>query len=112
MSTHNIGFYEDLTNIIVELSSNIPLISSADSHVHIFTDFTVCYSFRCSSLVTRLIDHSIFSLLDLCCSPDSLQTRAASLHNSYGHVIRMLQSYDLGHVTGFTLPLGQKHAGN
>ena len=29
MSTHNIGFYEDLTKIIFELSSNIQLISSA-----------------------------------------------------------------------------------
>ena len=30
MSTHNIGFYEDLTKIIFELSSNMHLISSAD----------------------------------------------------------------------------------
>ena len=29
MSTHNIGFHEDLTKIIFELSSNIHLISSA-----------------------------------------------------------------------------------
>ena len=29
MSTHNIGFYEDLTKIIFELSSNMRLISSA-----------------------------------------------------------------------------------
>ena len=28
MSTHNIGFYEDLTKIIFELSSNTHLISS------------------------------------------------------------------------------------
>ena len=34
MSTHNIGFYEDLTKIIFELSSNMHLISSAvcDNH--------------------------------------------------------------------------------
>ena len=31
MSTHNIGFYEDLTKIIFELSSNTHLISSADT---------------------------------------------------------------------------------
>ena len=31
MSTHNIGFYEDLTKIIFELSSNTHLISSAAS---------------------------------------------------------------------------------
>ena len=30
MSTHNIGFYEDLTKIIFELSSNMHLISAAD----------------------------------------------------------------------------------
>ena len=30
MSTHNMGFYEDLTKIIFELSSNTHLISSAD----------------------------------------------------------------------------------
>ena len=30
MSTHNNGFYEDLTKIIFELSSNMHLISSAD----------------------------------------------------------------------------------
>ena len=29
MSTHTIGFYEDLTKIIFELSSNTHLISSA-----------------------------------------------------------------------------------
>ena len=29
MCTHNIGFYEDLTKIIFELSSNMHLISSA-----------------------------------------------------------------------------------
>ena len=30
MSTHNIGFYEDLTKIIFELSSNTHLISFAE----------------------------------------------------------------------------------
>ena len=30
MSTHNIAFYEDLTKIIFELSSNMHLISSAE----------------------------------------------------------------------------------
>ena len=30
MSTHNIGFYEELTKIIFELSSNTHLISSAE----------------------------------------------------------------------------------
>ena len=31
MSTHNIGFYEYLTKIIFQLSSNTHLISSANS---------------------------------------------------------------------------------
>ena len=30
MSTHNIGFYEDLTKIIFQISSNMHLISSSD----------------------------------------------------------------------------------
>ena len=30
MSTHNIGFYEEISKIILELSSNMHLISSAD----------------------------------------------------------------------------------
>ena len=33
MSTHNIGFYEDLTKIIFELSSNMHLISSAAGYL-------------------------------------------------------------------------------
>ena len=33
MSTHNIGFYEDLTKIIFELSSNMHLISSAETYI-------------------------------------------------------------------------------
>ena len=33
MSTHNIGFYEDLTKIIFELSSNTHLISSAAGYI-------------------------------------------------------------------------------
>ena len=32
MSTHNIGFYEDLTKIIFQLSSNSHLISSSVYH--------------------------------------------------------------------------------
>ena len=31
MSTHNLGFYEDLTKIIIQLSSNTYLIYSADN---------------------------------------------------------------------------------
>ena len=34
MSTHNIDFYEDLTKIIFELSSNTHLISSADNFAY------------------------------------------------------------------------------
>ena len=45
MSTHNIGFYEDLTKIIFELSSNTHLISSAGT-------FIVCYPDRIIHLVS------------------------------------------------------------
>ena len=38
MSTHNIGFNEDLTKIIFELSSNMHLISFAES-VKLFKSF-------------------------------------------------------------------------
>ena len=31
MSTHNIGFYEEISKIITQLSSNMHLISSADT---------------------------------------------------------------------------------
>ena len=35
MSTHNIGFYEDLTKIIFQLSLNTHLISSSDASLQI-----------------------------------------------------------------------------
>ena len=39
MSTHNIGFYEDLTKIIFELSTNTHLISSAEgNHLYCFCE--------------------------------------------------------------------------
>ena len=54
MSTHNIGFYEDLTKIIFQLSSNKHLISS---HIHVI--------FSCIYIVT--------SALSLCLAePDML----------------------------------------
>ena len=34
MSTHNIGFYEDLTKIIFQLSSNTHLISSSAININ------------------------------------------------------------------------------
>ena len=36
MSTHNIGFYEEISKIIFELSSNTHIISSADANEIIF----------------------------------------------------------------------------
>ena len=33
MSTHNIGFYEEMTNIIFKLSSNMHLIASSVKHI-------------------------------------------------------------------------------
>ena len=41
MSTHNIGFYDDLTKIIFELSSNTHLISSADYFSRNKKDITI-----------------------------------------------------------------------
>ena len=35
MSTHNIRFYEELTKIILQLSSNTPFICSTVLHVHV-----------------------------------------------------------------------------
>ena len=40
MSTHNIGFYKDLTKIIFQLSSNTQLISSADHNINTPVQFT------------------------------------------------------------------------
>ena len=43
MSTHNIGFYEDLTKIIFKLSSNTHLISSsASAQIHVASDQRCC----------------------------------------------------------------------
>ena len=53
MSTHNIGFYEDLTKIIYELSSNTHLISSAVSRHNNF--FFVCRNIKNKFLDTFII---------------------------------------------------------
>ena len=45
MSTHNIGFYEDLTKIIFELSSNTHRISSADNRLGHLSEWAY-YDFR------------------------------------------------------------------
>ena len=47
MSTHNIGFYEDLTKIIFELSSNTHLISSAGCLVFSFYNRKLQNFIRC-----------------------------------------------------------------
>ena len=54
MSTHNIGFYEDLTKIIIELSSNTHLISSAG-----YNEAEVYPEYTCRSLesYTKKKDH-------------------------------------------------------
>ena len=60
MSTHNIGFYEDLTKIIFELSSNTHLISSAEIEgsllkpVQFFFFFTLGESVQFGSVVKPL----------------------------------------------------------
>ena len=49
MSTHNIGFYEDLTKNTFELSSNTHLVSSAELHL-----FVVLYSTKESIFTIEL----------------------------------------------------------
>ena len=51
MSTHNIGFYEDLTKIIFELSSNTHLISSTVLIEHFNSIFEHCCEKICHSFV-------------------------------------------------------------
>ena len=54
MSTHNIGFYEDLTKIILELSSNTHLISSAAiTHSKLCQNTCVLYELRHEKTVLR-----------------------------------------------------------
>ena len=53
MSTHNIGFYEDLTKIVFELSSNTQLISSAGKMPNIMERF-----YR---IITQLISIFVFA---------------------------------------------------
>ena len=59
MSTHNIGFYEDSTKIIFELSSNMHLISSADvvgtNLNHPNTIFIFCLSILSHALIMRQV---------------------------------------------------------
>ena len=54
MSTHNIGFYEDLTKIIFELSSNTHLISSSEKKTKNHAQILVIYF------------HIYFHDLDMC----------------------------------------------
>ena len=65
MSTHNIGFNEDLTKIIFELSSNTHLISSA-----------VKLRYYSSSV------NSIFQKC-MCSNPVNLMSKVWSEHASY-----------------------------
>ena len=54
MSTHNIGFYEDLTKIIFELSSNTHLISSAENYTVTISKFSH-YLFFCFDMTAVCI---------------------------------------------------------
>ena len=54
MSTHNIDFYEDLTKIIFELSSNTYLISSAEACICIKL-FAACRKERGSQKSTNAV---------------------------------------------------------
>ena len=56
MSTHNIGFYEDLTKIIFQLSSNTHLISSSEL-------FVVLYMYDIHlSLYMQVVDTKLLSV--------------------------------------------------
>ena len=47
MSTHSLGFYEDLTKISFELSSNTHLISSADyRHISVSCNLHLYKAFK------------------------------------------------------------------
>ena len=50
MSTHNIGFYEEISKIISYLSSNMHLISSSVSYLVIEVKSTEISCFSCSSV--------------------------------------------------------------
>ena len=46
MSTHNIGFYEDLTKIIFQISSITHLVSSADSTARSISPNSTCHTVK------------------------------------------------------------------
>ena len=54
MSTHSIGFYEEISKIIFQLSSNIHLISSSDN-------FTRAYQGHMNLVVRKMV----FGVFDL-----------------------------------------------
>ena len=56
MSTHNIGFYEDLTKIIFQLSLNTHLISSSGKHGSLISlTGPYCLSFRSYMLLRHFL---------------------------------------------------------
>ena len=61
MSTHNIGFYEDLTKIIFELSSNTHLISSAEEGLSAL----LCSIYGINILTKRLRDDFSYLCKDM-----------------------------------------------
>ena len=46
MSTHNIGFYEDLTKIFFQLSSNTHLISSSEGSKLLQNNRSIVYKMK------------------------------------------------------------------
>ena len=77
MSTHNIGFYDDLTKIIFELSSNTHLISSAESYSHTCNPGEKLCSDRSSSprdgswfSRSTTLSSPLADRLDVICAPD------------------------------------------
>ena len=62
MSTHNIGFYGELTKIIHQLSSNTLLICSSVRAYTVYTDMSVLKQDHYSSLTDTCTE----AVLDLC----------------------------------------------
>ena len=68
MSTHNIGFYEELTKIIFELSSNTHLISSAAVvSLHIGNLPLLHFQREQETLGVTFITSSCFCEICFCC---------------------------------------------
>ena len=65
MSTHNIGFYEDCTKIIFELSSNTHLISSAAWGLDLKNILNILTIFIAETYTLRIFTNDTLSPLSI-----------------------------------------------